>query len=101
MLDKNPFKRCRNTNFPLQITFKVLKNNVNTFSCNVIIEYCHNHTVNSCEILSFKMLSAEIKIEIEALFSSVLTPSQGYNEFLRNLQSNSEDKLDFHLRKTV
>ena len=47
------------------------------------------------------MLSTEIKIEIEALFSSVLTPSQVYNEFLRNLQSNSEDKLDFHLRKTA
>ena len=29
-LDKNPFKRFRNINCPFQITFKVLKNNVNT-----------------------------------------------------------------------
>ena len=34
-----------------------------------------------------KMLSTEIKMEIEALLSSGLTPSQAYNEFSRNLQS--------------
>ena len=45
------------------------------------------------------MLSTEIKMEIEALFSSGLIPSQAYNEFLINLQSNSEDKLNFHLKK--
>ena len=36
------------------------------------------------------MFSTEIKMEIEAIFSFRLTPSQAYNEFLRNLQSNSE-----------
>ena len=30
VLDKNPFKPSPNTNCPFQITFKVLKNNVNT-----------------------------------------------------------------------
>ena len=29
-LDKNPYKPFRNTNCPFQITFKVLKDNVNT-----------------------------------------------------------------------
>ena len=76
-----------------------MKVNVNTLSFNVFIEHCHNHAVNSLEALSFKMLSTEIKMEIEALFSSGLTPSQAYNEFLRNLQSNSEDELNFHLKK--
>ena len=33
------------------------------------------------------MLSTEIKMEIEALLSSGLTPSQAYHEFSRNLQS--------------
>ena len=66
---------------------------------NVFIEHCHNHAVNSLEALSFKILSTEIKMEIEALFSSGLIPSQAYNEFLINLQSNSEDKLNFHLKK--
>ena len=49
---------------------------------NVFIERCHNHAVNSLQALSFKMLSTEIKMEIEALFSSGLTTSQAYNEFL-------------------
>ena len=49
---------------PFQKTFKVLKDNVNTFSCNVFIEHCHNHAVNYLEALSFEMLSTEIKIEI-------------------------------------
>ena len=41
--------------------------------------------VNSLEALGFKMLSPEIKMEIEALFSSGLTLSQVYNEFLKKL----------------
>ena len=36
---------------------------------------------------------------IKALFSSGLAPLQAYNEFLRNLQNNSKDKLNFHLKK--
>ena len=58
-----------------------MKDNMNSFSCNVFIEHCYNHAVNSREALSFKMLSTEITIEAEALFSSGLTPSQAYNEF--------------------
>ena len=99
VLDKNPFKRFRNTNCPFQITFKILKDNVNTLFCNVFIEHWHNHAVNSLEALEFKMLSTEIKMEIEALFSSDLTPWQAYNQFLKNLQSNSENELNFHLKK--
>ena len=38
-------------------------------------------------------------MEIDKVFPSGLTPSQVYNEFLRNLQSNSEDELNFHLKK--
>ena len=67
VLDKNPLKRFRNTNCPFQITFKVLKDSVNTFSYNVFIEHWHNHAVSSFEVLGFKILCTEIKIEIEAL----------------------------------
>ena len=57
----------------------MLKDNMNHFFCNVLIEHCYNHAVNSREALTFKMLSTEIKIEAEALFSSGLKPSQAYN----------------------
>ena len=76
-----------------------MKDDVDTLFCNVFIEHCHSHAVNSLEALSFKMLSTEIKMEIKALFSSGLTPSQAYKEFLRNVQSNSEDELNFHFKK--
>ena len=76
-----------------------MKDNVNTFSCNVFIKHYHNHAVNSLEALSFRMLSTEIKMEIEALFFSGLRPSQAQNEFLKNLQNNSEGELNFHLKK--
>ena len=39
-------------------------------------------------------------MEIDTVFPSGLTPSQVYNEFLRNLQSNSEDELNFYLKKS-
>ena len=72
---------------------------MNTLSCNIFIEHCHNHAVNSLEASNIQMVSADIKMEIKALISFGLTPSQVYNEFLRNLQSNSEDELIFHLKK--
>ena len=67
VLDKNPLKRFQNSSCPFQTTFKILKDNVNTFSSNAFIEHCHDHAVSSLEALSFKMLSKEIKMEIEAL----------------------------------
>ena len=70
VLDNNPFNWFRSTNCTFQITFKALKVNVNTY---VFIEHCHNHAVNSLEAFIFKMLSTEIKMEIEALFFSGLT----------------------------
>ena len=36
---------------------------------------------------------------MKALFSFGFIPSQVYNEFLKNLQSNSEDELNFQLNK--
>ena len=45
------------------------------------------------------MLSIEIKLDIEVLFSSGLTCSQVCNEILRNLQRNCKDELNFHLKK--
>ena len=72
---------------------------MNTLSCNIFIEHSHNHAVNSLEASNIQMASADIKMEIKALISFGLTPSQVYNEFLRNLQSNSEDELIFHLKK--
>ena len=74
---------------------------MNSFSCNVLIERCHNHAVNSLEALSLKMISTEIKMNIEVLFSSGLTRSQVYNEILRNLRSNCNDKLNYHLKDTI
>ena len=44
------------------------------------------------------MLSTEIKVNIELLFSTGSTRLQVYNEILRNLQSNSKDELNFHLK---
>ena len=74
---------------------------MNSFSCNVLIEHCHNHAVNSLEALSLKMISTEIKMNIEVLFSSGLTRSQVHNEILRNLRSNCNDKLNYHLKDTI
>ena len=51
VLNENLFKRFRNTNCPFQMMFKVLKDKVNNFYCNVFIEHCHNHAVNSLEAL--------------------------------------------------
>ena len=45
------------------------------------------------------MLSTEIKVDIEVLFFFGLTRPQVFDEILRNLQSNSEDELSFHLKK--
>ena len=63
------------------------------------MEYCHNHAVNSIEALSFKILSTETKMDLEVPFCPSLTCSQVYYEILRNLQSNSKNKLNFYPKK--
>ena len=63
---KNPLKRFRNTNCPFQMTFKILKENKD-YPCNVFMEYNHNHLISSLEALSFRMPSAAIKLETDAL----------------------------------
>ena len=100
VLIHNPFKRFQNTNCKFQMTFKVLKNHLlDSFPCSVHIENCHNHNINSLEALSFRMLTDDIKTEINGHFSSGLTPSQAYSEFVRNLRHKSEDDLHFHVNK--
>ena len=66
VLEKNPLKRFRNTNCPFQMTFKILKENKD-YPCNVFMEYNHNHLISSLEALSFRMPSAAIKLETDAL----------------------------------
>ena len=81
--------------------FKVGKAAINGFSCYIVLEHRDNHPVNSLEALSLKMLSDdEVRKEINSLFSTGLTPSQAYNEFLMNMKKDCQDELDFHLQKT-
>ena len=63
VLVKSPFKRFRNTSFQFQVTFKVLNVATNSFTCNIVLKYRHNHPINSLEALSFKMLSEKVRKE--------------------------------------
>ena len=73
------------------MTCKVLKVETNGFTCNIVHEQRHNHPINSLEALSFKMLSEEVRKEMNSLFLN--------NEFLLNLKKDCEDDLTFHLQK--
>ncbi|XP_066936171.1 uncharacterized protein [Clytia hemisphaerica] len=99
VLMQNPFRRFQNTNCRFQITFKVLKNHLDNFPCSVHIENSHNHAIYSLEALSFRTLTEEVKTEINSFFTSGLTASQAYIEFMRNLRHKSEDDLKFHINK--
>ena len=68
------------------------------FSCNVFTEQCQIHAFNSLDVLRFYVFPTEIEMKIEALLSFDLTPSQAYDEFLRNAPNNS-DELNFNLKK--
>ena len=73
-----------------------MKDNLKTIFL-AFVGHCQNHAVKSLETLRFKMLSTEIKVETEVLFSSGLTRSQVYNEIFIKMQSISKDELKFHL----
>ena len=64
-----------------------------------MLEHRHNHAINSLDALSFKMLSDEVRKEVNSLFLNNLTPSQVHNEFLLNLRKDCEDDLNFNLQK--
>ena len=86
VLEQNPFKRFRNASYSFQVTFKILKVATNGFTCNILLEHRHNHPINSLEALSFKMLSEEVRKEVNSVFLNNLTPSQAHNKFLLNLK---------------
>ena len=75
---------------------------MNTFSCTVFIENCHNHAVNSLETLSFKMLSTEMKMEIEALNSLYIkychekSESRNGAEMFDKLEERSKEFIEFN-----
>lgn len=100
-LKRNPLKRFKNTSCPFQISFKIY-NELPTsgFSSKIYLEHTHNHPLNSLEALSFKSISDEVKSKINELFSTGLTPSHAYREFLRNLKNSCQNELDFHLKKS-
>lgn len=50
-LEKNPFRRFRNT---------ILQ------TCNIELEHRHNHPISSLETFSFKMRSDEVKREVNS-----------------------------------
>ena len=66
-----------------------------------MLERRHNHAINSLEAMSFKILSDEVRKEVNSLFLNNLTRSQANNEFLLNLKTDCKDDLNFHLPKAV
>ena len=81
---KKPFKRFRNTFCPFQLTFKVFKVPLNGFCCNINLEHTHNHPIKSHEVLSFTMLTEEVRNEVLSLFATGLS-------LLKHIKSFYED----------
>ena len=82
--EKKPFKRFRNTFCPFQLTFKVFKVPLNGFCCNINLEHTHNHLIKSHEVLSFTMLTEEVRNEVLSLFATGLS-------LLKHIKSFYED----------
>ena len=82
--EKKPFKRFRNTFCPFQLTFKVFKVPLNGFCCNINLEHTHNHPIKSHEVLSFTMLTEEVRNEVLSLFATGLS-------LLKHIKSFYED----------
>ena len=80
VLENNPGKRFRNTYCPFQLSFKVKKCVVDEeHSCNILLEYKHNHPVNSLEAVSFRSLDQQVKETICTMFESGMSASQAFN----------------------
>ena len=95
-LKRNPSKRMKNTDCPFSLSFKILKIPANGMSCNISLQWNHNHPVNSLQALSFKDIPAHIRDEITDMYHRQYTPGLAYREFVKNIMSRSKDDLEFH-----
>ena len=60
-LTKDPLKRLKNIDCPFFMSFKILKVPVNDKTCNILLQWNHNHPVKSLHVMSFKDIKEVFK----------------------------------------
>ena len=95
-LTKDPLKRLKNIDCPFFMSFKILKVPVNDKTCNILLQWNHNHPVKSLHVMSFKDIPAHVREEITGMYHRLYTPGLPYREFVKAIQSRSKDDLEFH-----
>ena len=82
-LQINPAAIFKNTSCPFSLVIRRRPDN----TCMVNLNYEHNHSVTSLQVLSFRDLSLEVKDKIVQLFKLGYPPSKAYHEYIRELNS--------------
>ena len=93
---QKPSLRIKNTDCPFSMQFKIKKDATDR-RCIVIIEYCHNHSVDSLQVKGFKDISEAAKLQIFSLFEDGKTPGSAYREFVKLIKRSCNGEADFHL----
>jgi hypothetical protein len=80
------------------MTVKKLKSDV-AHPFSIMLEWNHNHPVNSLQAWNFKDIPPGVVDEINSLYERGLTPALAYREYMSGLRNACKDDLEFHLKK--
>ena len=95
---QKPNKRFKNTDYPFSLVLKMKKSTMpSEYTCDIDIEYTHNHSLTSLQSLSFQDIPTEVSDRITNLFEKGLTPGLAYREMLQQVKAVSKDDLELHL----
>lgn len=98
VLSEKPAKRFKNTCCPFKMTVKKVKTDV-AHPFSIMLEWNHNHPVNSLQAWNFKDIPLSVVDEVNNLYERGLTPAVAYREYMTGLRNACKDDLEFHLKK--
>ena len=86
ILVEKPFIRFKNKDCPFSLILKFRRDKNADFNCMLVMEWTHNHPINSLQSLSYKQISKQVRDQIFDYFEKGLTPGLAYREHWRVTQ---------------
>ena len=98
VLSEKPAKRFKDTCCPFKMMVKKVKTET-SHPFSIILEWNHNHPVNSLQAWNFKDIPPSVVNKIYSFYERGLTPALEYREYMSGLRNACKDDLEFHLKK--
>ena len=99
ILERNPAKRFKNTNCPIKMVVKQLKE-CTDYPFLISLEWNHNHSVNLLQAWTFRDIPSTLCEKVKGMFEQGLPPALAYRAYMQELREKCKDDIEFHMLKS-